>query len=225
MSDKSILVITVENCIENKADHVAWREENRKKQAAGVKFEAVWSDGTWRPHFGEFTESEEDYREVPQPHAAERALWKAQREAGTNEVWQGLNTTNAGNGWFDLCNCLDPVWEEHMRYRVKPIKLTARIARYGLHLGEIKAYDWEFTGTREEYRAECEKYGYVILSEIKEVKPKTVRYYFAFVFAGAGTIPFACSSLPLECKEDFVKKWTKAGYTIIGDIEEREIEV
>jgi len=170
----------------------SWRERNRQRQAAGVKFEKKFADGSWKPYAGKnFIESEERYREVPQllPHAAERALWKAQREVGTNEVWQGKGIKIEvwqGKGikivtdWFDLDAVAEPPWHPDFTYRVKPMKLTAKIVRWAY--GSI-VQDWEFYGTPEEYRAECEKYGYAVVSEIKEVveKPKTVKFYMAMV--------------------------------------------
>ena len=217
------------------SDPEAWREENRKKQAVGVKFEKLWYDGKWHTGYCDFTGNKEDYREVQEypvtpkvaamgiepiptipPYAAERALWKAQREAGTNEVWEEQASDKNGC-WWDLE--FEPEWIPKHRYRVKPMKLTARICMVG------KAYpmsyigqDWEFTGTREEYRAECEKYGYAILSEIKEVKPKTVKYYFALCVCKSRT--FSISGLTAEG----IQRRAKNGvFTIIGNIEEREV--
>ena len=271
-------------------DPEAWREEYRKKQAAGVRYEKRWYDRLWHKGKCDFTGKKEDYREVPQeikievgkrythvksgkvyevmsfavneadgaqmvmyrnvttedqwvrlesefkekfvkymavplpqqqPHAAERALWKAQREAGTNEVWQCLEDIGMGET-YDIPANDEPLWSPDIEYRVKPTKLTARICMVG------KAYpmsyigqDWEFTGTREEYRAECEKYGYVVISEIKEVveKPKTVTYYFALYKTPHGYI----TSISGHTK-DWVNEWiTDNGHTIIGDIEEREV--
>lgn len=231
------------------ADPEAWREENLAKQAAGVKFEkisafdkTVWVNGRWF-----FDGNKEDYREVPQevsgadyaratlehiaktycadkgmaqltpptPPAAERALWKAQREAGTNEVWQIFSRLS--KTWCDLVN--EPKWYSDTEYRVKPMKLTAKIIRRGVYK---TSYDWEFTGTREEYRAECEKYGYVVVSNIEEVKPKTVTYYFVLFKTPNGRIGTGGHRDKQKLTDYWVKKW---GYTIIGDIEEREIEV
>ena len=150
-----------------------------------------------------------------EPHAAERALWKAQREAGTNEVWQWENMHGI---WMDVCAGHEPEWNEDCKYRVKPMKLTAKIISGGVYK---TSYYWEFTGTREEYRAECEKYGYVVVSNIEEVKPKTVKYYFALYKSKQGDVRAVTSQN---------KTWIEAlpdmrGYTIIGDIEEREVEV
>jgi len=266
-------------------DPEAWRDEYRKKQAAGVKFEKLWYDGFWRKGECDFTGNKEDYREVPQelkievgkrythvksgkvyevmsfavneadgaqmvvyrnvtaeeqwvrlesefkekfvkymvvplpkpePHAAERALWKAQREAGTNEVWI---TAFAKNGAAcEIPVHIEPGWHDGQVYYVKPMKLTAKIIRRGVYK---TSYYWEFFGTREEYRAECEKYGYVVVSEIKEVKPNTVKYYFALYKTTDGYI----TSISGHTK-DWVNEWiTDNGHTIIGDIEEREVEV
>jgi len=258
------------NKAEAKADPEAWREEYRKKQAAGVKFEKIGQGGlVWLPYVGGFENGiKKDYREVPQedvsesfdigasllrhavvadgrnttaddlrrgadilndlrswkptipPHAAERALWKAQREAGTNEVWQWAYVDDPKKIWTDIRVDHTPTWQRSFIYRAKPMKLTARICMVG------KAYpmsyigqDWEFTGTREEYRAECEKYGYAILSEIKEVveKPKTVKYYFCMFQRADGTI--GCH---FDVNQEKLK--TFFGDIIIGDIEEREVE-
>ena len=267
-----------------KEDPEAWREENLKKQAAGVKFQNrcgyFWQEGNWN-----FEGNKEDYREVPQevqkegdmripeaseirkwadryyslwcfvenslprdassdtfdifrgyarqvndeiygvtdkakePHAAERALWKAQREAGTNEVWQVLS----GNGVADIRVDVEPNWHPDFIYRTKPMKLTAKICRVGkAYPMSYSGQDWEFFGTREEYRAECEKYGYVVVSEIKEVveKPKTVKYYFALCKTPDGYIGAKFH----EDKQRLTDWIITCCGTIIGDIEEREIE-
>ena len=146
-------------------------------------------------------------------HAEERALWKAQREAGTNEIWQVLS----GNGVADIRVDVEPNWHPDFIYRVKPMKLNAKISRREVYK---TPYDWEFTGTREEYRAECEKYGYVVISEIEEVKPKTVTYYFALC-----KTPDGCIGAKFHEDKQRLTDWiiTCCG-TIIGDIEEREIE-
>lgn len=147
----------------------------------------------------------------PPLHAAERALWKAQREAGTNEVWQGKGIKIVTD-WFELDAVAEPPWHPDFTYRVKPMKLTAKIVRWAYG---SKVQDWEFYGTPEEYRAECEKYGYAVVGEIKEVveKPKTVKNYSVLVRLKFPTI---------EAANDYVKDY---GIDIIGDIEEREIEV
>lgn len=53
------------NETKQKADPEAWRDEYRKKQAAGVKFQnrcgCFWQEGNWN-----FEGNKEDYREVPQ---------------------------------------------------------------------------------------------------------------------------------------------------------------
>lgn len=233
----------------------SWREEYRKKQAAGVKFEKLWYDGFWHKGECDFTGKKEEYREVPQkdvsesfdigaslirpavvadgrnataddlrrgadilnglrsgkpttPHAAERALWKAQREAGTNEIWQEIYEIGTVITTYPVDK--EPAWDPNFTYRVKPMKLTAVIVRKGRNWNGIQ--DWEFTGTREEYRAECDKYGYLVLSEIKEVKPKMVKNYSVLVRLEFPTI---------EAANDYVKDY---GMDIIGDIEEREID-
>ena len=159
----------------------------------------------------------------PPPHAAERALWKAQREAGTNEVWQ-KRPKIGGIDWADIRHDLmfEPGWDPDWDYRVKPMKLTAKIRRYLNPKIIHKVHDWEFTGTREEYRAECKKYGYAILSEIKEVveKPKTVKYYFAMLNRYRCT-PFGRAA---SDKDQIIEYAKTHRYIIIGDIEEREIE-
>ena len=155
----------------------------------------------------------------PTPHAAERALWKAQREAGTNEVWQCCAQTNVRN-WVDLDTKYEPNWVPGCVYRVKPMRLTSVIVRKWSNWDRLQ--DWEFTGTREEYRAECEKYGYVVISEIKEVveKPKMVKYYMAMVKYPNGCV----NSWVAYDKEQIITDAKHCACTIIGDIEEREIE-
>ena len=275
-----------------KADPEAWREEYRKKQAAGVRFEVISDGGNWhKGNSWKFDGNKEYYREVPQevqkegdmripeaseirkwadryyslwcfvenslprdassdtfdifrgyarqvndeiygvtdkakePHAAERALWKAQREAGTNEVWQ-QDSAVIPNGWLDFPIDIEPAWRPDCKYRVKPMKLTAKIVRnIPMTFWQFwdRVHDWEFFGTREEYRAECEKYGYVVISEIKEVveKPETVKYYFALFKITDGRVGTGWH----KDKQKLTDYWIKTcGYTIIGDIEEREIE-
>ena len=204
-------------------DPEAWREENLKKQAAGVRFEFLPSYSTrWeRGDSWSFLESKERYREVPQqPHAAERALWKAQREAGTNEVWQaGLN-----GEWISFPVDMEPGWDPDFVYRPKPkpAKLTAKIARED-RWGTVRQQDWEFYGTPEEYRAECEKYGYAVVSEIKEVveKPKTVKWYFALIKNKNDCI----STWLYTDKDALASDAEMFKVNIIGNIEEREVEV
>ena len=163
-----------------KEDPEAWREEYRKKQAAGVRFEKLWYDGFWHKGECDFTGKKEDYREVPQavsasecqkalehlartysadkgtaqlnptipPHAAERALWKAQRDAGTNEVWQA----HPCGYWDDIDVDVEPAWHEGCKYRVKPMKLIAMIVRrkeLPFDPFKVQVQDWEFYGTRE----------------------------------------------------------------------------
>lgn len=249
-------------------DPEAWREEYRKKQEAGVRFQnrcgCFWQEGNWN-----FEGNKEDYREVPQesvapqddpfaptsedghdcegfpggcnrfgcpggdkcymlnnqtPHAAERALWKAQREAGTNEVWQ-FNSCGE-RGWIDIPIDDEPNWMPNSAYRVKPMKLVAKIVRnipMTFREYETRLHDWEFFGTREDYIAECEKYGYFVTGKIKEVgqvKPKTVKYYFALIRNKFGTVDsLAAASMP-----SFNKIANENSYVILGDIEEREIE-
>jgi len=208
-----------------KEDPEAWRERNRQRQAAGVKFE-WFNEGIWRRGYkgSIFTfdiGGEEDYREVPQllPHAAERALWKAQREAGTNEVWQGKGIKIVTD-WFELDAVAEPPWHPDFTYRVKPMKLTAKIVRWA-HGSKVQ--DWEFTGTIEEYCAECEKYGYAVVGEIKEVveKPKTVKRYMAMLKYKTDP-PFSCV---MDSCHTITLYATRMGYNIIGNIEEREVPI
>lgn len=67
--------------------------------------------------------------------------------------------------------------KEHYREVPNHKRLTAIIVRKWCNWN--KAYNWEFTGTPEMYRAECEKYGYSVISEIKEYKelmtPKEIK--------------------------------------------------
>jgi hypothetical protein len=97
------------------------------------------------------------------------------------------------------------------------MKLTAVIVRKG-RTWDDGLQNWEFTGTREEYRAECEKYGYVVISEIKEVKT-TVTYYFALYKMTIGDL-----NTIYGIDKEWILDWTdRCGHTIIGNIEEREV--
>ena len=204
-------------------DPEAWREENLKKQAAGVRFEFLPSYSTrWeRGDSWSFLESKERYREVPQqPHAAERALWKAQREAGTNEVWQaGLN-----GEWISFPVDMEPGWDPDFVYRPKPkpAKLTAKIARED-RWGTVRQQDWEFYGTPEGYRVECEKYGYAVVSEIKKVvkKPKTFKCYTAMFTTPDGKPTVVWD----KHKSSLLERVRKYKYTLVGEVEEWEVEV
>ena len=206
-----------------KEDPEAWREDCRKRQAAGVKFQRK-SCGEWvHPiNMFDFSGNKEDYREVAEeprpeiPHIKERILWLAQREAGTNEIWQV--TDPKIDCTLPIPVDMEPGWEHGYIYRVKPMKLTAKICRKEILYKTVQ--DWEFTGTREEYRAECEKYGYVVISEIKEVKPETVKYYFALCKTPDGYIGAKFH----EDKQRLTDWIITCCGTIIGDIEEREIE-
>ena len=87
----------------------------------------------------------------------------------------------------------------------------------------MKLYHERFTkedpeAWREEYRAECEKYGYVVVSEIKEVleMPTTVKIFKVTV--GINIENFKGR------KDEFIRFINASGLTIHGDIEEREME-
>ena len=159
-------------------DPEAWREEYRKKQAAGVLYEKLnlsqYRD-FWVPGRYNFFSNKERYREVKQPqneysstpHAKERALYWSQRAEGTNEVWQEVNKFGVT---FDI-----PVDKEP---------------------------DW-YPGT------------------IYRVKPKTVTYYFCLARRYDNIIT---SRLNID-KERLIESLKTCGYTIIGDIESREVEI
>ncbi len=180
-------------------DPEAWREENRKKQATGVKFEYL-RVGKWECGLHRFDGDKEHYREVPQlkaethlhvpttaikapcevsllgevpqptiPHLKERILWLQQREAGTNEVWQQRGI-NEHCEWFDLMNDREPSWMPNFLFRVKP---------------------------------------------------KTVKYYFALAIGCART-PF---TICYTSKDLIIADSKEFDYTIIGNIEEREVEI
>lgn len=134
-----------------------------------------------------------------------------------HEVWKWENMK--GN-WLDLLPNEEPQWMPGHKYRVKPkpVKLTAKIM--GWAFGS-KTQEWEFFGTPDEYRAECEKYGYAVVSEINEVveKPKTEKYYFCLMRTKGGSV-IPASSLTIEQLKAECDRW---GRNIIGDIEERDV--
>ncbi len=104
------------------------------------------------------------------PHLAERKLWLAQREAGTNEIWR-YTPKHRLCCWIDMPVDKEPSWD-----------------------------------------VEC----------VYEVKPKTVTYYFALmVHSNAKTI----ASFTFDNRNDLVKFCDRCNYTIIGNIETREVEV
>ena len=174
--------LTIKN---NTEDEEVWREEYRKKQAAGVKFECLQITGNWIVRDWDFGGTKERYREVPQedfdinkiasslspptssiPHLAERALYWAQRVAGTNEVWQVCDP--ATKMWIDTNS--EPNWLGNLLYRVKP---------------------------------------------------ETVKRYMALLKSTANQVyPFVHGS-----RWDIVEHAKKWNLTIIGNIEEREVEI
>ena len=122
----STVTLTVERLVwPPKENPEAWREEYRKKQAAGVKFDSMSPNGKW--HKGDnwsFADTKECYREVPQPtipHAKERALYWSQRAAGTNEVWQ---VAQGDECFADIAVDQEPQWQIACQYRVKPKTVT-----------------------------------------------------------------------------------------------------
>ncbi len=153
-------------------DEEAWREEYRKKQAAGVKFECLQSNGNWLAGGWGFDGLKECYREVKPivPHLAERALYWAQRAAGTNEVWQWVDGT--GNE-TDIPVDTEPQWRPGWIYRVKP---------------------------------------------------KTVKRYMAML-KGKDNSVYGIASKEYEMEEQFKMRLISVGWTIIGNIEEREVEL
>ena len=66
----------------------------------------------------ELLEMEELKKDILIHHIPERKLWLAQREAGTNEVWQKM-FRNSGV-WIDINVEYDPTWSSDYEYRVKP---------------------------------------------------------------------------------------------------------
>jgi len=110
----------------------AWREEYRKKQAAGVLYEKLnlsqYRD-FWVPGRYNFFSNKERYREVKQPqneysstpHAKERALYWSQRAEGTNEVWQ---VAQGDECFADIAVDQEPQWQIACQYRVKPKTVT-----------------------------------------------------------------------------------------------------
>ena len=223
-----------------KEDPEAWRERNRQRQAAGVKFE--WrNEGIWRRGYkgSIFTfdiGGEEDYREVQE--AAEDAVEIRKWADRYYSLWCAIENNRAfalspesleiyrryaeevNIEFYGKQEVPQPIPHAAERALPKPTKLTARIARCGIHHGYIKTQDWEFYGTPEEYRAECEKYGYAVVSEITEVKPETVKYYFALIRNKFGAV----DSLAASSMISFNRIAEKNSYIIIGNIEEREIE-
>lgn len=134
----------------------------------------------------------------------------------------GVNDWCRGKWDFDEGNKED---YREVPYEPKPAKLTAKIVRED-RWGIVRKQDWEFYGTPEGYRVECEKYGYAVVSEIKKVveKPKTLKYYFALVKDRAGCISVEWTDeANISTLRGLNNGWS--GHTIIGDIEEREVPI
>ena len=158
------------------SDPDAWREEFRKKQAAGVKY--AWRDnlGNWR--MAEqvlFCFGKERYREVVEtpkptiPHLESRKLWLAQREAGTNEVWQ-IKYPPAGNR-VDIADGTEPHWCPQHEYRLKP-----KTEKYYFALCKWKGsntVDAVSNTSREELQRKAVAHGFEIIGDIVERERET----------------------------------------------------
>ena len=218
-----------------KEDHEAWPDDCLKKQSSGVMYERKSTSTNGIEVMGGvgitgkyvFMGLPDDIKPHPKiPHLKERILWLQQREAGTNEVWQVLS---GHNGITDIPVNAEPNWFPGFKYRpkLKPTKLIAKIVRnkpMTFDEYEAQIQDFEFVGTPEEYRVECEKYGYAVVSEIKEVmeKPKTVKYCMAMLRYES------CKAIEARVFEsvDHANNYAKHyACTILGKIEEREAPV
>ena len=98
------------------------------------------------------------------PHAKERALYWAQRAAGTCEVWQWIDRSGNGDGcWHDIGND-EPSWYPGIDYRVKPKMTKHYFALFKSARGDIKAS----TDVTEEGLMEwAKKVGHTIIGEIE----------------------------------------------------------
>ncbi len=127
----------------------AWKYLYLAMQEAGVKFQA---NGV--SQYCYFSGTKESYR-IELPHQALRDTYK------DGQKWQWRSPVRDIHTWR-LCNDT-PLWETENEYQlVSTPRLTARIVRTD------RVTEWEFTGTREEYIAACERDGYTIVSEIRE---------------------------------------------------------
>lgn len=172
--DHLIKFIEAYNKLQEKAcsDPEAWREEYRKKQAAGVKFEFNGIKGWTRRNDCMFDSLKENYREVvgaPKPtipHLESRKLWLAQREVGTNEVWQ--YSCDSGVTWDSLPVREEPCWTESVRYRVKPKtekRYMAMARGKGLsHYATLSGHGQ----TAEEFKSHLQNSGWKMIGDIVE---------------------------------------------------------
>ena len=164
---RDYLLLLIKNA-KHKEDPEAWREEYRKKHAAGVKFE-YWENGASAIGVLAFKGKKENYREVVEtskptiPHLAERKLWLAQREAGTDEVWQVRDSR--GDGWKDVCINDDLWWIPSSEYRMKPCTEKRYMALF--KNGNHPAYAFLASST-EEIQAHAEWWGIPIIGDIVE---------------------------------------------------------
>ena len=158
-------------------DPEAWREEYRKKQASGIKFEiCAKNDGVWEEVYCSFNLSKDMYREVKEEpkleplihHPKERMLWLQQRIAGTNEQWRCESDEGE---IIDLPIDQEPTW--------------------------------------------CKKYRYY-------PKPQTVKFYFCVIRHKSGSIG---SYGQHGSKEELKSTVALGSATIIGNIEERDVDV
>lgn len=82
-------------------------------------------------------------------HIAERALYWAQRAAGTNEVWRLRGITG---GWVDISNAREPGWAPEYLYETKPrtVKYWMVMLRYNKQ-GAFSAHLFDSTKDASDY--------------------------------------------------------------------------
>ena len=97
----------------------------------------------------------------PTPHAAERALWKAQREAGTNEVWQEFYP----RGMIVTLSNHEPDWRPDCEYRVKPKTVKYYFALIRNKFGTV---DSLAASSMISFNRIAEKNSYIIIGDIEE---------------------------------------------------------
>ncbi len=213
------------NTRQPKEDPEVWRAEYLAKQAAGVRFERNLATYGWLPGIFAFSGKIEDYREAEEDSEAWREEYRKKQAVGVEFEWFDEGKWRGGYKGsiftFDIGNK-----EDYREGQAGDNITIPHLKERELWLAQRKA------GTNEvwQYRNYCAdawvdipvKQEPIWLENVEyQVKSKTVKYYFALVIYPLGS----SGAFVKYSKEDVVALAKLYGCTIIGNIEEREVEV
>lgn len=221
-----------------------WQERNLRRQAEGVKFEkrSAFNPQKWvsSSRGWTFDTKKENYREIkpeskPLPHTAARALWKAQREAGTNEVW--ISTRPPDGTPFEIPVDQEPGWHAdhvyHIKPESKPLPHAELRALWQKYRDEGKEVVWQImtpfhsewtdlSPKRELLWLGTSRYRVKPAIRVKpQVKPKTVKVYFGFFRKETEVQGYASA----ESEVDLLNQGLNEGFVLVGSIQSREVEI